>query len=256
MKIRAWHAAQTTVIGFLLIGISATANAQQRVEDRLTRIERLLDSGALTEMLNQQDQLRRSLQELQGEVELLRRDVDAIKQRQHDNYLDTDRRLRQLEAAATQPATIPVQTAGPEQPATDGTAPVTPDATPANEAADYQAAFGLLKAGRYADAAIAFQEFLKRYPQGQYRANALYWLGESHYVVREFDKAMPYFQQVLSEHPASSKSPDAMLKIGFIRHEQGKIPEARQMLEKVKTDFPNTTAATLAEQRLLRLPAR
>lgn len=256
MKTRLRQVAQTTVVGFLLIGVSATAQAQQRVEDRLTRIERLLDSGALTEMLNQQDQLRRSLQELQGEVELLRRDLDAIKQRQHDNYLDTDRRLRQLEAAAAQPTAAPVPTASPEQPVADGTAPVTPDATPADEAADYQAAFGLLKAGRYADAAVAFQEFLKRYPQGQYTANALYWLGESHYVVREFDKAMPYFQQVLSDHPASSKSPDAMLKIGFIHHEQGKVAEARQVLEKVKADFPNTTAATLAEQRLLRLPTR
>jgi tol-pal system protein YbgF len=239
----------------LLAGLPLAAAAQQKVEDRLTRIERLLHSGALTEMVNQQEALRRTLQELQGEVELLRRDMAEIKQRQHDNYLDTDRRLRQLEAAGQRPAAAtPPPAAGPD---------VQPSATPApvasgdaGEQADYQAAFALLKAGRYDQAATAFQEYVQRYPQGQYAANALYWLGESYYVVRDFDRALPQFQRVLSEHAASSKSPDALLKIGFIHHERGDTAKARELLEKVKADYPNTTAAALAEQRLLRLQGR
>jgi tol-pal system protein YbgF len=257
MKTTLQQVGRNAVLG-LLLGIVPVAAGAQKLEDRLTRIERLLDSGALMEMVNQQEQLRRTLQELQGEVELLRRDLSEVKQRQHDLYLDTDRRLRQLETAATQPRPAPAPTAG-EQPAiaaADDDTQSPPPGAADNELADYQAAFGLLKAGRYADAAVAFQEFLERYPTGQYTANALYWLGESYYVVRDFGKAMPYFRQVLSEHAASAKGPDALLKIGFIHHEQGDIAQARQVLERVKADYPNTTAATLAEQRLLRLSAR
>lgn len=247
MKTTPQRIACVATAGLLLGLIPLTANAQQRLEDRLTRIERLLDSGALTDMANQQDQMRRTLQDLQGEVDLLRRDLDEIKRRQHDHYLDTDRRLRQLENSASQAVT-------PAAPAADDSAPASSEAD--GEATDYQAAFALLKSGQYAQAAAAFERFLQRYPQGQYTANALYWLGESHYVVRDFTKALPYFQRVLNEHPASGKSPDALLKIGFIHHEQGDNAQARKVLEKVKADYPNTTAAALAEQRLLRISSR
>lgn len=230
------------VAASLLLGlVPLTASAQQRLEERLVRIERLLDSGALTDMANQQDQMRQTLQHLQGEVDLLRRDLDEIKRRQHDHYLDTDRRLRQLENTASKAVTPAAGDSDPASSEADG------------EATDYQAAFALLKSGQYAQAATAFERFLQRYPQGQYTANALYWLGESHYVVRDFAKALPHFQRVLDEHPASGKSPDALLKIGFIHHEQGNDAQARKVLEKVKADYPNTTAAALAEQRLLRI---
>jgi tol-pal system protein YbgF len=246
MKTTLQQVVQNAVIGLLLAAAPVAASAQQKLEDRIARIERLLGSGALTHMVNQQEQLQRTMQELQGEVELLRRDLSEIKQRQHDLYTDTDRRLRQLETAPPQPT--PAETSAP---AADAQPVVTGD-----ESSDYQAAFALLKAGRYAQAATAFQDFLERYPQGEYRPNALYWLGESYYVVRDFDKALPYFQRVLSEHDASSKSPDALLKVGFIHHEQGDLDQARQVLEKVQADYPDTTAAALAEQRLLRMQAR
>lgn len=236
----------TTAIGLLLAVVPFAANGQ-KLDDRVTRIERLLESGALTDMANQQEQLRRALQDLQGEVELIRRDLTELRQRQHDLYLDTDRRLQQLETRS--PQSLPDQ-------ATPGGTNATSAPGPADELAEYQKAFASLKAGRYAEATAGFQAFLQNYPQGEYAANALYWLGESHYVVRDFPNALTYFQRVLSEHPASSKSPDALLKIGFVHHEQGNIAEARRVLEKVKAEYPNTSAAALAEQRLRRLPAR
>lgn len=242
----------TIVLGLALTLLPFTTGAQQRLEDRLTRVERLLDSGTLTDMANQQDQLRRVVQELQGEVEVMRRELAEIRQRQHDLYLDTDRRLQQLEAGAVRPTS----------PAADDSAAAPTEAgesdtpSPPDELTAYQAAFTALKDGRYAAATKAFQGFLQQFPQGQYAANALYWLGESYYVVRDFPSALSQFQRVLDEHPASSKSPDALLKIGFVHHELGEVAKARQVLEQVKADYPNSTAAALAERRLQRLPAR
>lgn len=243
----------TVTLGLALAALPFGASAQQRVEDRLSRIERILDSGALTDMANQQEQLRRGLQELQGEVELMRRELSELRQRQHDLYLDTDRRLQQLEARAAQPPALPPESGSS---ASEGEATAAAPSSQADELTAYQAAFDALKDGRYAEATTSFQAFLQQFPQGQYAANALYWLAESYYVVRDFPNAMSQFQRVLDEHPASSKSPDALLKIGFVHYEQGEMAKARQVLEKVKADYPNTTAAALAEQRLLRLPAR
>lgn len=41
-----------------------------------------------------------------------------------------------------------------------------------------------------------------------------------------------------------------MLKIGYVYFEQEHMQEARTMLERVIADFPDTTAANLARQRL------
>lgn len=245
------------IAGLALAG--SAAQAQEKIEDRLARIERLLNSSALMDMSNQQEQLRQSVQDLRGEIELLRRDLEEVKRRQHDLYVDVDRRLRQLETApppvvpAVQPPGPPVQTDGQQPPVAPKPDTATAPPSTGDEFGDYQAAFAILKAGRYAQAAQAFDAFLQRYPEGQYSANALYWLGESYYVVREFNRALPYFQQVLDTHADSSKRPDAMLKIGFIQFELGEMDKARATLEGVKREHPNTTAAALAEQRLLRI---
>jgi tol-pal system protein YbgF len=238
--------------GLVVLVGAGSASAQEKVEDRLTRIERLLNSGALTDMSNRQEQLRQSVQDLRGEVELLRRDMDEVKQRQHELYVDIDRRLRQLETTAQAPA-APAAEQPAQAPATQDAAAPAPIAPPGDELSDYTTAFNLLKSGRYAQAAQAFETFIDRHPKGQYIANGLYWLGESYYVVRDFAKAQPYFKRVLEDHPGSGKQPDAMLKIGFIHFEQGELDKARIILEKVKTTYPSSSAAALAQQRLLRM---
>ena len=213
-------------LGLALTTLSLDANAQRRVEERLSRIERLLDSGVLTDMANQQEQMRQALQELRGEVELMRRELNELRQRQHDLYADTDRRLQQLEARPQQPQSTP-------SPQNQSAAPEVPVAQPPDELTAYRSAFEALKAGRYAESTAAFQAFLQQFPQGRYAPNALYWLGESYYVVRDFRNALVQFQRVVDEHPASSKSPDALLKIGFVYHELGDIAKARRVLEQV-----------------------
>lgn len=241
---------KSALLGLALSLLPLSVSAQKKLEDRVVRLERLLESGALIDMHNQQEHLRQALQEIQADLDQIKRDLTEVKQRQHDLYLDTDRRLQQLERVAAQPTTAPVD--DPEdqkdQPAADSTVA---DPTAARD--DYQAALASLRAGRYAEATTAFQSFLQRYPEDHYTANALYWLGESYYVVRDFPNAMSAFQRVFEEYASSPKSPDALLKIGFIHHEQGDLQQARQVLNKVRSDFPDTTAARLAEQRLQRL---
>lgn len=114
----------------------------------------------------------------------------------------------------------------------------------------YERAFTTLKEGRYAKSQQEFNEFLQRYPNGQYADNARYWLGESYYVGRHFDQALGQFQKVLDNFPHSTKRAGAQLKIGFIQFEQGKLDQARKTLGEVIQRYPDSTAASLAQQRL------
>lgn len=124
---------------------------------------------------------------------------------------------------------------------------------PAQEQAAYKAAFNLLRAGKYDEAILAYSEFLRKFPASKYAANAQYWLGEASYVTRRFPVAIDEFNKVISQYPQSKKLPDAMLKIGYIHYELKALSEARQILTELTRQYPGTTAARLAENRLQRM---
>lgn len=114
----------------------------------------------------------------------------------------------------------------------------------------YDRAFQHLKELRYAEAAEGFAAFLDRYPDSEYADNAQYWLGESYYVTRNYDLALDAFNQLLERYSGSPKVADAMLKIGYTHYELENWDQARDALRQVQADYPNTTLARLAENRL------
>lgn len=128
-----------------------------------------------------------------------------------------------------------------------------PDEAAAEQA--YQAAFSLLKSGEYDQAIAAFANFQQQFPGSQFGDNAQYWMAEAYYVKGDFAKALPAYQAMLVNYPASKKLSHAMLKIGYSYAELGKAAEARAVLSDVQQRFPGSAAAQLAAQRLAKLPA-
>ena len=250
---------------------AAPAKATASLEERVKRLERLLDNEALVDMLMRLDSLQTQSQSMQGEIESLTHTVEGINQRQRDLYLDIDRRMRQLELSASRAAASPSSSAAASSgmaapsagmttaPALAGAAAIAaaPSATvatdPAAEQAAYQKAFNLLKDGQYDQAITEFQTFLAKYPQGNYTDNAQYWLGEANYVTRRFDVAEQEFLKVVNQYPNSSKMGDAMLKLGYTYYELGKWDAARKTLDNVAARYPNTTVGRLAENRLQKM---
>ncbi|HHJ80876.1 MAG TPA: hypothetical protein ENJ65_04505, partial [Candidatus Tenderia electrophaga] len=115
--------------------VAQSAVAQKAVlslEERVKRLERLLDNEALVDMLMRLDTMETESQERQGELESLGYAIETIKQRQRDLYLDVDRRLRQLELAASKPAavTAPATTAVVPVPAVSAAATATAAVVP------------------------------------------------------------------------------------------------------------------------------
>ncbi len=224
-----------------MAGFAATAaNAQSQgerigtLEQRMGAVEQKLDNQGLLEMARQLDALEAELRRLRGEIESLQHDLDASRRQQRDQYVDLDTRLRAAETAlAAAQATAPA--AGPD--------------------AEYQAAFTLLKEGRYDEAATAFTKFLANHRDHELASNAQYWLGEVYYVKREYPAALSAFEGVLSGFPGARKSPDALLKAGYCHYELGHFDLARTALTRVTKDFPGSSAAVEATDRLKRMTA-
>lgn len=244
---------------------AATAHAARgdaELQARVERLESLLQSQGLMEMLTQVQQLQREVRQLRGEVEVQGHTLEQLQQRQRDLYVDIDRRLQQLEAgrpgmsaAPEAPtATVPESSSTVDQ-AAAAPAPQAPVAAadPEAERAAYEQALNILREGRYPEAATAYRQFLASYPNGRYADNAQYWLGETQYVTRQFQAGLDEFGKVLSQFPNSPKVADAQLKIGYIHYEMGNYKAARENLEAVVNRHAGSTAARLASERLARM---
>lgn len=151
----------------------------------------------------------------------------------------------------------PLSPAQPE-PAADnnnrqGAAPVAGMDVAGKQADDYKTAFNMLKVGKYDEAIIAYSDFIRRYPQGQYTAKAQYWLGYANYVKRQFPLAIDEFNKVITHFPNSAKAPDAMWNLGNIYYELKDGARAREILTSLINKYPGKTAARLAENKLRRM---
>lgn len=71
------------------------------ISQRLARIEKLLQSQGLLDMLQRLDNMQQQLKELRGELEVQGRDIEELKRRQHSLYTDLDRRLQRIEGTTT-----------------------------------------------------------------------------------------------------------------------------------------------------------
>ena len=225
-----------------------TVPIDQQVNDinaRLTRVERVVNNDSLMNILARLDQLQAELQSIRNDVETLQHETEMVGQRQRELYLDIDGRLQGIEKAALAAAAGAAAVYA-------GTA-LAPGQLPLPGGSDrenYDAAFELLKEGRYEEAASAFEQFMAVYPDSVLMDNAQYWLAETHYVTQDYVAALPAFQKVISNYPESRKVPDALLKIGYSNYAMSKWTAARKALTAVATNYPETTAARLAGQRL------
>lgn len=233
----------------MIIGSSACAQAAR-------------DNQLLYELFNRLDQLEQEIRQLRGDLDLYRYRQEEAMQRQQQLYTDLDRRLQALEE---QSGVAAPQVAGPEipdmarQPEPDTALPPGQPASPppalpspasGTEQAAYEQAFNMLREGRYQQAISAFQAFLRDYPNSPLAGDAQYWLGETYYVTREFDRAREAFLALGSNYPEHDKIPDALLRLGYTFQELNERAKARQVLQQLIESYPQSRAAELAQQRL------
>lgn len=194
------------------------------------------------ELAMQNEQLRAEVARLRGQIELLSNEVETLKQRQKDFYVDLDARLRRFESAATAaPAAAEAAPAA--------TAPA-PASAVASESADYEGALALLKNGKHKDAQAAFERFVTRYPAGNFTAGAHFWAGNAALQARDVASATRHFKTVIDKWPKDNVAPDAMLGLANSQQAMNDAAGAKRTLQSLVERYPQSNAAQVARQRL------
>lgn len=212
------------------------------LDGRLLRLERVLANQSLLDLSQRIEASNAEVRTLRGQLEELQHNLTQAQEQQRQMYSDVDRRLTAIEGGASAGASSQARTPASGLPVPEG-----------DDRANYQAAFDLLKEGKYQEAINGFRQFLVTFPTSALADNAQYWLGESHYVTRQYSEALRHFQTVVDKYPDSRKIPDALLKIGYCNYELKNYPAARSALSQVVSRFGDTTAARLAAQRLTKM---
>ena len=114
--------------------------------------------------------------------------------------------------------------------------PALPDGTPVEQ---YEYATSLLLADQNIEEADrALRAFIQIHPKHKLASNAHYWLGETHYVRKDFQQAAFAFADGFQKFPKSRKAADNLLKLGMSLGQLGKKKEACTAFSRLLSNFP------------------
>lgn len=195
-----------------------------------------------TSLLYQLELLKVEVQELRGLLEEQTHQLNQMREEQRDRYLDLDRRISLLNK------TMPDSAAAVER--TSAVPSPTNTLSAADEQSAYHSAFELIRNKRYDEAITAFSKFVDDFPNGNFTANAYYWLGEVQVVKANYQEALTAFGTLLERFPQHRKVPDAKYKLGKVYVELGDKAKAKRLLQEVVSRYQGSSAAKLAEAEL------
>jgi tol-pal system protein YbgF len=205
----------------------AAANAQL-----LEQIQQMRRS--LLELNNQLETLRADLSRLRGQDEQLARDVADMQRRQKDLAQGVDERVRKLE---------------PQKVQFDGREFL----ADAEEKRGFEDALAGLRSGDFDKASSLFTTFLRRHPGSGYADLARFWLGNALYGKRDYKEAIAQFRAFVAAAPQHAKAPEALLAMANCQAEMKDVRAARRTLDELLKAYPASEAAVAGKERLATL---
>jgi tol-pal system protein YbgF len=228
----------------------AILDLRQRIEqgNEATRRSQAEQERTQRELVQQLEQLRRSLLDLNGQIEQQRaenarmrgqmeqlaRDVSEQQRKVADISQGVDDRIRRFE-----PQKVTID---------DREFSVDPE-----EKRQYDEALAGFRRGDYPAASTGFAGLLRRFPASGYREAALFWLGNAQYAVKDYKEAITTFRSLVAAAPQGSRAPEAMLAIANCQAELKDRVAARKTLDDLVKTYPRSEAAQAGKERLAAL---
>jgi tol-pal system protein YbgF len=216
----------------------------QLLESRVLKLEDSINqqTKSMLDLQSRIDALNTEIRNLRGQNEEITHGLQDAEKREKDFYVDLDTRLRHFESA---------EAAKEADAAKAAVTPVSDDPSdPVAEDRAYESGYGMYKAGSYANAVKAFQEFVKSFPDSVRVPNANYWMGNAQLAMKDYRNALDTYEAYIKNFPEARRTADVMY--GIARCQQGlKQPvSSRKTLKKIVAKYPASEAAAKAKKLL------
>jgi len=204
------------------------------------------------------DGVRVDLQSMQGRTgdqerinEELRQDLVMLRDELSLQVADHEQRLSQLEPVGTEvkPSTADPSVPVVVSPVAEPTVTLTPKGESAPEL--YERALKTIREEQeFAAGRELMETFLNRYPGDDLAINAAYWIGETYYAEKAYEKAILQFEEIIQKYGEQPKVASAMLKQAMAFEASGDKATGNLLLQRVTERFPLSDEAKKAKQML------
>ena len=92
--------------------------------------------------------------------------------------------------------------------------------------------------GNTAAARKGFEELLQQYPNSQSADNAQFWIGETFFREKAYEKSILEYQKVIEKYPKGNKLPSSLLKQGMAFMSLGDKVNSRLIFEELVRKHP------------------
>jgi tol-pal system protein YbgF len=114
----------------------------------------------------------------------------------------------------------------------------------------YKDAYETFHRGDLEGARRKFQAFLKQYSNTELSDNAQFWIGETYYLKKDYEKAILEYEKAVVKYPEGDKIPAALFKQAFAFLELGDKTNARNLFKRVIEKYPISDQAQIAKKKL------
>jgi tol-pal system protein YbgF len=114
----------------------------------------------------------------------------------------------------------------------------------------YKDAYESFHKGDLEGARRKFEAFLRQYPNTELSDNAQFWIGETYYLKKDFERAILEYEKAIVKYPEGDKIPSALFKQALAFLELGDKTNARNLLKRVIGKYPHSEQAEMAKKKL------
>jgi len=102
------------------------------------------------------------------------------------------------------------------------------------------------------EARKGFETLIKSFPNSKNADNSQFWIGETYYREKWYEKAILEYQKVIEKYPKGNKVPAALLKQGLAFFNLDDQANGRLILKELVKKYPRTPEADVARKKLNR----
>jgi tol-pal system protein YbgF len=216
----------------------------------LSNLTYLQEDESIELLLEKINQLKKEIENLTASIETNNLSISRLEEANQIRYVDLDKRIHLIETKLLFEESL--EEDSPEI-SINPLSGLVDEEIESGEFDLWSNSMRLIDNSRYSEAAENLRLLILSYPDGTYTGDAYFWLGEI-YLVQEMleDSAeiLSAFVLKFEEHPRKA---DALYKLAVVKINLEDVVSAEELLQEVISNYPNSGAALLAEQDLIKL---
>ena len=216
----------------------------------LSNLTYLQEDDSIELLLEKINQLKKEIENLTASIETNNLSISRLEEANQIRYVDLDKRIHLIETKLLFEESL--EEDSPEI-SINPLSGLVDEEIESGEFDLWSNSMRLIDNSRYSEAAENLRLLILSYPDGTYTGDAYFWLGEIYLVQEMFEDSaeiLNAFVLKFEEHPRKA---DALYKLAVVKINLEDVVSAEELLQEVISNYPNSGAALLAEQDLIKL---